>query len=119
MNSRKLNRLVFIIFSASIFFVSGCSKSPESNACDSFQSEVTKILNDREKGSTINETFFKFKSVASNLYPTIDDSEIKDSLRYIAEKNTSTSEQENAASLIDILSKLITIKQICGWTKIG
>jgi DNA-directed RNA polymerase subunit F len=43
----------------------------------------------------------------------------KDSLRYIAEKNTSTSEQENAASLIDIISKLITIKQICGWTKIG
>jgi hypothetical protein len=119
MNLRKIQKGVFVLFCASIFFVSGCSVNPESSACDSFESDVINILNERKNGSTINETFFKFKSVASDLYPKIEDSEIKDSLRYIAEKNTSTSEQENAASLIDIISKLITIKQICGWTKIG
>jgi len=115
----KINRLILILFLASSIFANACSKNPESNTCNLFQSEVIKILNEREKGATINETFLKFKSVASDLYPKIEDSEIKDSIKYIAEINTSTSEQENAASLVDILSKLITIKQICGWTKIG
>jgi hypothetical protein len=115
----KINRLILILFLASSIFANACSKNPESNTCNLFQSEVIKILNEREKGATINETFLKFKSVASDLYPKIEDSEIKDSIKYIAEINTSTSEQENAASLVDILSKLITIKQICGWTEIG
>ena len=115
----KINRLILILFLASSIFASACSKNPESNTCNLFQSEVIKILNEREQGATINETFLKFKSVASDLYPKIEDSEIKDSIKYIAEINTSTSEQENTASLVDILSKLITIKQICGWTEIG